>query len=92
MLLLGEPLDAAAAHRAGLVDRLVGGGALERETTELAARIAAVPRPTLLDLVRLLRLQDRLGLTDAITVERSHAQLDPRRGRPNRRSSRARSS
>jgi enoyl-CoA hydratase/carnithine racemase len=70
MLLLGEPLDAAAAHRCGLLDRLVEEGELAGATDALARQIAAVPRPTLLGLVRLLRLQDNLGLADAIAVER----------------------
>jgi enoyl-CoA hydratase/carnithine racemase len=75
MLLLGEPLDAEAAHRTGLVDRLVGAGELESATAELATRIAAVPRPTLLRLVRLLRLGDNLSLADAIAAERTQARL-----------------
>lgn len=41
MLLTGDPIDAATAHRSGLVNRVVPAAALDAAVADLAARIAA---------------------------------------------------
>ena len=43
LLFTGEALDAAEAHRLGLVNRVVAAGRLEEEVTALADRISAMP-------------------------------------------------
>lgn len=43
LLFTGAALDAAEAHRLGLVNRVVAAGCLEEEVTALAERIAAMP-------------------------------------------------
>ena len=43
LLFTGEPLDAAEAHRLGLVNRVVAAGRLEEAVTALAERIATMP-------------------------------------------------
>lgn len=43
LLFTGEALDAAEAHRLGLVNRVVAAGRLEEAVTALAERIAAMP-------------------------------------------------
>src|SRR5882672_11741708 len=43
LLYTGEALDAAEAHRLGLVNRVVAAGQLEEAVTALAERIAAMP-------------------------------------------------
>jgi enoyl-CoA hydratase len=43
LLFTGAALDAAEAHRLGLVNRVVAAGRLEEEVTALAERIAAMP-------------------------------------------------
>ncbi len=43
LLFTGEALDAAEAHRLGLVNRVVAAGQLEEAVTALAERIAAMP-------------------------------------------------
>ena len=43
LLFTGAALDAAEAHRLGLVNRVVAAGRLEEEVTALAQRIAAMP-------------------------------------------------
>ncbi len=43
MLLTGEPISARAALNAGLVNRVAAAESLERETVELARKIAAAP-------------------------------------------------
>ncbi|KAB1075683.1 enoyl-CoA hydratase [Methylobacterium planeticum] len=47
MLLLGEPIDAAEAHRIGLVNRVVPGTELEGAARAMAERIAAKSRRVL---------------------------------------------
>ena len=49
LVLTGEPMDAAGAQRAGLVDRVVPPEALSEEAQSLAERLAALP-PTALRL------------------------------------------
>lgn len=47
MSLLGDPVDAAEAHRIGLVNKIVPDDALAGETTNLANRLAALPTAAL---------------------------------------------
>lgn len=70
ILLLGRRLAAADAAAAGLVDEVVGDDALDARVTAVARMLSERPRPWLVALVRLLRLQDELALRDAIRVER----------------------
>jgi enoyl-CoA hydratase/carnithine racemase len=55
LLLLGEPLDAAAAARLGLVNRVVGADKLLDEARALARRLAGQPPEALRATRRLLR-------------------------------------
>ena len=55
LLLLGKPLDAATAHRLGLVNRLVEEAALLSEARALALEVARQPATALLATRRLLR-------------------------------------
>lgn len=71
LLLLGRPLDAEAAHAAGIVDVLVPDDALAATAESLVATLAARPREDLVRLVRLLRLQDELTPRDAERAERA---------------------
>jgi enoyl-CoA hydratase/carnithine racemase len=70
MIALGEPVDAGAALALGLVDRVLSGDdADEDELWRLVRELAGAPRGRLHALMRLLRLQDGLGLRDAIGHE-----------------------
>ncbi|MGJ3262119.1 MAG: enoyl-CoA hydratase [Salinarimonas sp.] len=65
MLLLGEPIDAAEAHRMGLVNRVVpAGGALEA-ATGLARSIAGRSTLTVATGKRAFYAQAEMGLADA---------------------------
>jgi enoyl-CoA hydratase/carnithine racemase len=55
LLLLGTPLDAAAAHRLGIVNRVVEEGAVLAEARKLAAELARQPAAALAATRRLLR-------------------------------------
>jgi enoyl-CoA hydratase len=72
LILTGRPIDAAEAHRIGLVDRLVPAGEHLDAALDLARRIAAFPQPT----VRSDRLAvlEGLGrpLAEGLEIERRH--------------------
>lgn len=69
LLLTGETMDAAEAHRAGLVNRVVGGEELERAVAELVGKIAPTPLPTLrLTKLALTRAYEAMGLRAAVAV------------------------
>lgn len=65
MLLTGEMIPAEDAWRMGLVNRVVGPGALEAETMKLAQKIATKPVATIKTGKAAFYRQRDLGLTDA---------------------------
>lgn len=65
MLLTGQPISAAEAQRLGLVNRVVAGSELERETAALAQVIAAKPVATLKMGKLAFQHQLELGLSGA---------------------------
>jgi enoyl-CoA hydratase len=63
LLFTGEPVDAAEAHRVGLVKRVVPPDELERAVDELVAKIAPTPLPVLrLTKLALTRAYEAMGL------------------------------
>jgi 2-(1,2-epoxy-1,2-dihydrophenyl)acetyl-CoA isomerase len=75
LILLGEPVDAREALALGLVNRVVAPGDLEAAASELAARLAAAPRPASLHARRLVRASTARALPEALAAE-AEAQLD----------------
>jgi 2-(1,2-epoxy-1,2-dihydrophenyl)acetyl-CoA isomerase len=73
MILLGDAIEAREALALGLVNRVVPAADLEDAASELAARLAAVPRPAALHARRLLR--SGAALAEALRAE-ARAQLD----------------
>ena len=72
LLFTGDAIDAAEAHRLGLVNRVVPGDELDAAVTELVRRIAPTPLPTLrLTKLALNRAYEAMGLRAAV-----HANLD----------------
>lgn len=65
MLLLGEPIPAAEAHRMGLVNRVVPAGAAREEALALARSIAARSSLTIVTGKRAFYAQAEMGLADA---------------------------
>lgn len=65
MLLTGEMISAADAHRIGLINRVVAPEALETETTKLAELIATKPHGTLKIGKEAFYKQVEMGLSDA---------------------------
>jgi 2-(1,2-epoxy-1,2-dihydrophenyl)acetyl-CoA isomerase len=69
MILLGEPIDAQTALEHGLVNRVVPPDALAVAARELAARLAAAPRPAATYARRLVRENPGRTLADALAAE-----------------------
>jgi enoyl-CoA hydratase len=66
-LFLGERIDAAEAHRIGMINRVVPRARLVEETMALAEKIAAMPRFGLaLTKKAINQAEDRMGLRDTI--------------------------
>jgi enoyl-CoA hydratase/carnithine racemase len=65
MLLTGEAIDARKALEWGLVNRVVPGAQLERETLDLAGKIAAKPPGTVAAGKRAFYTQMDLGIAKA---------------------------
>lgn len=65
MLLTGDPVDAAEAHRAGLINRVVPADQLDAEVTTLAAKIASKSAHTLKVGKEAFYKQIKMGLEDA---------------------------
>jgi enoyl-CoA hydratase/carnithine racemase len=75
MMLTGRVLDAAAAERAGLVEYLVPDGQAKSKAEELAAKVAAMARLTVLGVLHALpRIQD-MSESDGLFVESLMATL-----------------
>lgn len=67
LLFTGDTIDAAEAHRVGLVNRVVAGDALEQAVTELVGKIAPTPLATLrLTKLALTRAYEAMGLRAAV--------------------------
>ena len=63
----GDEIDAAEAHRLGMVNRVVPRGRLEEETLALAERIAAMPPVTVQNVKRSINhAQDLAGFRNAL--------------------------
>ena len=69
LVFTADIVDAAEAHRIGLVNRVVPGGSLEAETRALAARIAAGPPATLRMAKHMLNRSPELDLRGALDQE-----------------------
>ena len=69
MILLGEKFDADQAKSWGLVRDVVADEALMPEATDLAKRLAALPRDRVSDLRRILARHDGAGLAAAMRAE-----------------------
>jgi 2-(1,2-epoxy-1,2-dihydrophenyl)acetyl-CoA isomerase len=74
----GEVIDAETALEIGLVNRVVPEDALEKETSELAARLAAMPTAAIAETKSLLRGAAGLDLEGALQAE---AEAQARMGR-----------
>jgi 2-(1,2-epoxy-1,2-dihydrophenyl)acetyl-CoA isomerase len=68
--MLGEPKDAHAAEKMGLVNRVVAKGALAREVDELARRIASGPLNAHATLKRLVDRAPNTPLDAQLEAER----------------------
>ena len=69
LLFTGDAIDAAEAHRLGLVNRVVPGDELEAAVTELVRRIAPTPLQTLrLTKLALTRAYEAMGLRAAVNA------------------------
>jgi 2-(1,2-epoxy-1,2-dihydrophenyl)acetyl-CoA isomerase len=68
--LLGDPIDAAAAERLGLVNRVVAVNELEAETLTLARRLADAPRLAIAGIKKLLRASEGCTLAEQLESER----------------------
>ena len=69
MILLGEKFDAGQAKSWGLVRDVVADEALLAAATDLAKRLAALPRERVADLRRILARPDKAGLEAAMAQE-----------------------
>lgn len=70
MLMLGEPLDAEAAHHHGLVNRVVADEEVGRAAAALAERLAALPPLALAEAKRLLRTGRDVDQRSGMELER----------------------
>jgi enoyl-CoA hydratase len=67
LLFTGDTMDAAEAHRCGLVNRVVPAGGLEEAVEDLVRRIAPTPLPVLrLTKLALVRAYEAMGLRSAV--------------------------
>ncbi|MFZ5676194.1 MAG: enoyl-CoA hydratase/isomerase family protein [Pseudomonadota bacterium] len=69
MILLGEKFDAGQAKDWGLLRDVVADDALMPQATDLARRLAALPRDRVSDLRRILARRDGAGLASAMAAE-----------------------
>jgi enoyl-CoA hydratase/carnithine racemase len=69
IILSGEPVDAATAHRIGLVNRVVPRARLEPEARAIAERLAAQPQPALRAAREAMRRGASLPLEEALRLE-----------------------
>jgi enoyl-CoA hydratase/carnithine racemase len=69
LVFLGEIIDAAAAERIGIVNRVVAHDDLDKSVAELAARLAALPPIQLSVSKRLLNQSFSVSMSDALEFE-----------------------
>ena len=70
MILLGERVDAATAHRIGLVEQLVGTGEARQTALDMAAKVARQSPPAVRACKRLIQAARSGSPRDALPVER----------------------
>ena len=75
LVLSGRNIDAAEAHRLGIVAEVVPSDELDSRTVERAAQLARIDRPRARALRRCLRAASDLPLSDGLAVERRWASL-----------------
>jgi enoyl-CoA hydratase len=69
LLFTGDTIDAAEAHRCGLVNRVVAAGELESAVEDLVRKIAPTPLPVLrLTKLALVRAYEAMGLRSAVAT------------------------
>ena len=76
MILLGEKFDAGQAKDWGLLRDVVADDALMPQATDLARRLAALPRDRVSDLRRILARRDGAGLASAMAAETAATSID----------------
>jgi enoyl-CoA hydratase len=69
MILAGEMIDAAEAHRIGLVNRVVPRGEVLLSAMEMAAKIAAKGQPAVRLSLQALRCVPQMGLREGLATE-----------------------
>ncbi len=74
-MLSGRNIDAAEAHRFGIVCEVVPTDDLDSRTAELAGQLARIDQPVARALRRCLRAANDLPLGDGLFVERRSARL-----------------
>jgi enoyl-CoA hydratase/carnithine racemase len=75
MLLTGEPIDAAAALRSGLVSRVISHADLMQVALKVAARIAANAPLAIARTLELIRKSRSLSLAESLDIERASLQF-----------------
>ncbi|WP_423917383.1 enoyl-CoA hydratase/isomerase family protein [Candidatus Poriferisodalis sp.] len=75
LVLSGRTVDAAEAHRLGIVCEVVPTDDLDSRTAELAGQLAGIERPVARALRRCLRAANDLPLGEGLAVERRSARL-----------------
>jgi len=69
LLFTGDVIDAAAAERAGMINRVVADDKVEDEVEALVRKIAPTPLPVLrLTKVALVRAYEAMGLREAVNM------------------------
>ena len=69
LLFTGDMIDAAAAERAGMINRVVADDKVEDEVEALVRKIAPTPLPVLrLTKVALVRAFEAMGLREAVNM------------------------
>ena len=72
LMATGRMIDAAEALTIGMVDRVVSGETLARETETMARAIASGPPGAISDIKKALRASDRNSLREQIDLESEH--------------------
>jgi enoyl-CoA hydratase len=69
LLFTGDMIDAEAAERAGMINRVVADGEIEAAVEELVRKIAPTPLPVLrLTKIALVRAYEAMGLREAVNM------------------------
>ena len=75
LVLSGRNIDAAEAHRLGIVAEVVPTNELNSRTAELAGQLARIDQPVARALRRCQRAANDLPLHAGLTIERQRAQV-----------------